>query len=72
MASNFKKKTEVKLEVLTDINTLLIFQKGIRGGICDAIHKYSKANHKYMKDHDKNKESTYLKYRDVNIIYKLR
>ena len=72
MASNFKKKTEVKLEVLTDINTLLIFQKGIRGGICDAIHKYAKANHKYMKDHDKNKESTYLKYRDVNIIYKLR
>ena len=72
MASNFKKKTEVKLEVLTDINTLLIFQKGIRGGICDAIHKYAKANNKYMKDHDKNKESTYLKYRDVNIIYKLR
>ena len=72
MPSNFKKKTEVKLEVLTDINTLLMVQKGIRGGICDAIHKYAKANNKYMKDHDKNKESTYLKYRDVNIIYKLR
>ena len=72
MPSNFKKKTEVKLEVLTDINTLLMVQKGIRGGICDAIHIYVKANNKYMKDHDKNKESTYLKYRDVNIIYKLR
>ena len=72
MPSNFKKKTEVKLEVLTDINTLLMVQKGIRGGICDAIHIYAKANNKYMKDHDKNKESTYLKYRDVNIIYKLR
>ena len=72
MPSNFKKKTEVKLEVLTDINTLLMVQKGIRGGICDAIHKYAKANNKYMDDHDKNKESTYLKYRDVNIIYKLR
>ena len=59
MASNFKKKTEVKLEVLTDINTLLMVQKGIRGGICDA-------------NHDKNKESTYLKYSDANIIYKLR
>ena len=47
-------------------------QKGIRGGICDANHKYAKANNKYMKDHDKNKESTYLKYCDVNIIYKLR
>ena len=72
MPSNFKKKTEVKLEVLTDINTLLMVQKGIRGGICDAIHIYAKANNKYMKDHYKNKESTYLKYRDVNIIYKLR
>ena len=72
MASNFKKKTEVKLEVLTDINTLLMVQKGIRGGICDANHKYAKANNKYMKDHDKNKESTYLKYSDANIIYKLR
>ena len=72
MPSNFKKKTEVKLEVLTDINTLLMVQKGIRGGICDAIHIYAKANNKYMKNHDKNKESTYLKYRDVNIIYKLR
>ena len=72
MPSNFKKKTEVKLEVLTDVNTLLMVQKGIRGGICDAIHIYAKANNKYMKDHDKNKESTYLKYRDVNIIYKLR
>ena len=72
MASNFKKKTEVKLEVLADINTLLMVQKGIRGGICDAIHIYAKANNKYMKNHDKNKESTYLKYRDVNIIYKLR
>ena len=72
MPSNFKKKTAVKLEVLTDINTLLMVQKGIRGGICDAIHIYAKANNKYMKDHDKNKESTYLKYRDVNIIYKLR
>ena len=72
MPINFKKKTEVKLEVLTDINTLLMVQKGIRGGICDAIHIYAKANNKYMKDHDKNKESTYLKYRDVNIIYKLR
>ena len=72
MASNFKEKTEVKLEVLTDINTLLVVQKGIRGGICDAIHKYAKANNKYVKDQDKSKESTYLKYRDVNIIYKHR
>ena len=56
------KKTEVKLELLTDINMLLIVGKRIRGGICHAIHRYSKANHIYMKDFDKNKESSYLKY----------
>ena len=46
---------------------LLMIEKGIRGGICHAIHDNVKANNKYMKDH-KNKESSYLKYQNV-IIY---
>ena len=33
------KKTEVKLELLADINMLLMFEKGIRGGICHAVHR---------------------------------
>ena len=41
---------------------LLMVEKGIRGGTCHAIHRYAKANNKYMKDYDKNKESSYLKY----------
>ena len=45
---------------------LWIVKKGIRGGICNTIHQYAKANDKHMKDHDKNKESSYLKYWDVN------
>ena len=56
------KKTEVKLELLTDIDMLLMVEKGITGGTCHAIHQYAKANNKYMKDYDKNKESSYLKY----------
>ena len=40
-------------------------EKGIRGLICHAVHQYVKANNKYMKDYDKNKESSYLKYWDV-------
>ena len=40
--------------------------KEIRGLICHAVHQYVKANNKYMKDHDKNKESSYFKYWDVN------
>ena len=37
------KKTRVKLELLTDYDMLLMFEKGIRGGICQALHRYAKA-----------------------------
>ena len=63
------KKTEVKLELLTDIDMLLMVEKRIRGGICHAIHWYAKANNNYMKEYDKNKELSYLKYWDVNNLY---
>ena len=62
MTSSFKKNTEVKLELLIDINMLLMVEKRVRGGTCDAIHRYAKVNNEYMKDYDKNKESSYLKY----------
>ena len=45
---------------ITDIVMLLIVEKGIRGGICHAIHRYAKANSKYMKNYDKNIESLHL------------
>ena len=60
------KNTEVKLELLTDIDMLLRVEKGIRGGTCHTIHRYAKANNKYMKVYDENKESSYLNYWDVN------
>ena len=63
------KKTRVKLELLTDVDMLLIVEKGIRGGICHSIHKYAKANNKYMKNYDKDKES-YLKYLVANNLYR--
>ena len=50
----------VKLDLLTDINLLLMVEKGIRRGICRSIYQYAKANNKYMKDYDKSKESSYL------------
>ena len=42
------KKIEVKLELLTDIGMLLMFEKGIRGGICYAIHRYKDSNEGYI------------------------
>ena len=48
---------------------LLMVEKGIRGGICNAIYHHAKANNKYMNDYDKNKESSYLNYQDVNNLY---
>ena len=68
MASMFK-KTEVKLELLTDNDMLLIVEKGIRGGICHAIHRYSKANNKYIKNYDENEESSYIQYLDASNLY---
>ena len=44
------KKTEVKLEMLTDVDMLLMVEKGIRRGIYHAIYRYAKANNKYMKN----------------------
>ena len=44
------KKTEVKLEFITDPDMLLMVEKGIRRRVCHAIVRYAKANNKYMKD----------------------
>ena len=63
------KKTEVKIELLTNVDMLLMIEKGIRGGICHAIHRYAKANKKYMKNYDKNKEPSYIQYLDANNLY---
>ena len=54
------KKTKIKLDLLTDIDMLLIVEKGIRGVICHSIYRYAKTNKKYVKNYDKNKESSYI------------
>ena len=63
------KKTEVKLELLTDYHMLLMIEEGIRGGICQSVQRYARANNKYMKNYDKSIESSYLMYLDANNLY---
>ena len=63
------KNNKVKLELLTDYEMLLIFENGIRGGICQATHRYAKANNKYMKNYDKSIKSSYLAFLDANNLY---
>ena len=48
---------------------LLMVEESIRGGICHAIHQYTKANKKYIKDYDNNKVSICPKYWDINNSY---
>ena len=48
---------------------LIMVGKRIRAGIRNSIHRYMKANNKYMKNYDKNNESLYLKYWDKNNLY---
>ena len=63
------KKTEVKLEVLTDHHMLLMIEQGIRRGMCQSTHRYAKANNKHLKNYDKSIESSYLLYLDANNLY---
>ena len=48
---------------------LMMFEKGTRGGTCQATYRYAKANNKYVKRYDKNKKSSYLQYLDTNNLY---
>ena len=62
------KKIEVELELLTDIDILLMVEKGIREGIYQAIYRYAKANNKYMNYYGKIKITSYLMYLDANTL----
>ena len=48
---------------------LLMVEEGIRGGICHSIHRYAKANNKYMKNYNNNEDSSYIQYLDANNLY---
>ena len=64
------KMTNIELELLSDINMLLMFEKGIRGGISIISNRYGEANNKYMgRGFDRKKLIKYIMYLDANNLY---
>ena len=63
------KMTGINLELLSNPDMLLMFEKGIRGGISIISNRYGEANNKYMKCFNKNKLATFLLYLDANNLY---
>ncbi|CAH3027681.1 unnamed protein product [Porites evermanni] len=63
------KETGQKLQLLHDYDKLMMFERGIRGGISHISKRYAEANNKYMKDYNPDKESTYIQYLDANNLY---
>ena len=63
------KMTKINLELLSDVDKLLMIEKGIRGGISIISNRHGKANNKYMKDYNKKEDSKYLIYLDANNLY---
>ena len=63
------KMTDIKLELMTDVDMFQFIEKGLRGGISYIANRYGKANNKYMKDYNKDKPSKYIMYLDANNLY---
>ena len=64
------KKTKIRLELLLDPDMLLMFERGIRGGITQSVHRWTKANNPYMGSEYEPREPTrYLQYLDANNLY---
>ena len=63
------KVTKAEIEIFTDIDMILMTEKGIRGGLTQVTKKHAVANNKYLPDYDSTKKSVFLQYLDANNLY---
>ena len=63
------KETGQELQLLHDYDMLMLFERGIRGGITHISMRYAEANNKYMADYDHDQPSNYIQYLDANNLY---
>ena len=63
------KMTKIELDLLTDTDMVLMFEKGIRGSVSMISKRYSKANNAYMDEYDSDKPTKYIPYLDANNLY---
>ncbi|XP_050431514.1 uncharacterized protein LOC126840068 isoform X2 [Adelges cooleyi] len=65
------KYTEAKLELISDYDMLFMFEQGVRGGICQASKRYSKANHSKAPVYNLEEPNRWITYLDATNLYGL-
>ena len=63
------KKTNIELELISDVDMFQFIEKGMRGGISYIANRYGKANNKYMVHHNPEDATKYIVYLDANNLY---
>ena len=63
------KMTDIRLELMVDVDMFQFIEKGMRGGVSYIANRYGKANNKYMKEYDEKAPSKYIMYLDANNLY---